>query len=495
MEERAPGASDTRAPAQEAGRSRLAGIASPLLWVGAIAALLWLIFPFGEPNYDTLYALVWGDELANGVGPDYGTQPPTPHPVADAWGALVSPLGAARAVDATAVIAYLSLGAIAYLVYRLGSSWFDRPIGAVAALLVITRVPYLSNGLRAFVDLPFVALALGALLIETKRPRAGWPVLALLALAGLLRPEAWLFSVVYLAYLLLERDCTAERVRLRLRAAADRRQQAIWIAIAAAGPVVWALFDLVTTGNPVYSFTSTRDTVELLERHTGPLELITYGPHELAQAMSVPGLIAGAAGIVLAIAFLRRRARLPLAAAILAGISFGLLGIAGLAIISRYMLLGAALLCVFGAVALLGWRLLPGTDPWRRRWQAIAAVVLLALIVGAPTQVDDVSQAADVLSEQQAIGDDLQSLADSGAFEDGCRPILVPGVQAVPRLSLWLDLPPSAVRIATPEAPAVGYALVPATDDVAFHYGAARPPPGFRLAARNDSWALFRRCR
>ena len=90
---------------------------------------------------------------------------------------------------------------IGYLVYRLGSLWFDRPVGAVAALIVLTRAPFLSNGLRAYVDLPYIALCLAALLIETRRRRAGWPVLALLALAGLLRPEAWLFSFAYLAWL------------------------------------------------------------------------------------------------------------------------------------------------------------------------------------------------------------------------------------------------------------------------------------------------------
>jgi len=37
-------------------------------------------------------------------------------------------------------------------------------------------------------------LVLAALAIETRRRRAGWPVIALLDLAGLLRPEAWLFA-------------------------------------------------------------------------------------------------------------------------------------------------------------------------------------------------------------------------------------------------------------------------------------------------------------
>ena len=137
------------------------------------------------------------------MGPDYGAAlPPTPHPLADLLGLVTTPLGDG-AIGVTMVIAYLTLGLTGYLVYRLGERWFDRPIGAVAALIVLTRAPYLSNGLRAYVDLPYIALCLAALAIESRRPRAGWPVLALLIPAGLLRPEAWLFSVAYLAYLVL----------------------------------------------------------------------------------------------------------------------------------------------------------------------------------------------------------------------------------------------------------------------------------------------------
>ncbi|MGC1851631.1 MAG: hypothetical protein WA687_04240, partial [Solirubrobacterales bacterium] len=176
---------------------------TPAAWIAAVAALLLLLFPLGFPNYDTIYSLLWGRELADGLSPDRGAAlPPTPHPLAELFGLVTAPLDSG-AVDLTMVVAYVSLGLVGYLVYRLGSLWFDRPIGAVAALIILTRAPFLSNGLRAYVDLPYIALVLAALVIETKRPRAGWPVLALLALAGLLRPEAWLFSFAYLSYLVL----------------------------------------------------------------------------------------------------------------------------------------------------------------------------------------------------------------------------------------------------------------------------------------------------
>jgi len=174
---------------------------TPAAWVAAVAALLLLLFPLGFPNYDTIYSLLWGRELSEGASPDRAAAlPPTPHPLSELFGLVASPLGDG-AVDLTMVVAYVALGLIGYLVYRLGSLWFDRPVGAVAAAIVLTRAPFLSNGLRAYVDLPYIALCLGALLLESKRRRVGWPVLALLALAGLLRPEAWLFSLAYLAYL------------------------------------------------------------------------------------------------------------------------------------------------------------------------------------------------------------------------------------------------------------------------------------------------------
>ena len=144
---------------------------TPAAWVAGTAAVLLLLFPVGFPNYDTIYALVWGREMAHGVSPDLGAPlAPTPHPLAELFGLLTTPLGDS-AVDLTMVVAYLSLGLIGYLVYRLGSLWFDRPIGAVAALIVLTRAPFLSNGLRAYVDLPYIALCLGALVLETRRPR------------------------------------------------------------------------------------------------------------------------------------------------------------------------------------------------------------------------------------------------------------------------------------------------------------------------------------
>jgi hypothetical protein len=439
------------------------------------------------------------------MSPDYGAAlPPTPHPLADLLGLVTTPLGEG-AIGVTMVIAYLSLGLIGYLVYRLGSLWFDRPIGAIAALIVLTRAPYLSNGLRAYVDLPYIALVLAALLIETKRPRAGWPVLALLTLAGLLRPEAWLFSLAYLSYLLL--DLGQSRKDRRGEAGvplASPLPLAILVALALAAPVLWALFDWVTAGSPTYSFTGTRETVDTLARHTGPIDLVPYGPRALGEVLQWPGMVGALGGIVLGLAFLRRRSALGVAATALALGAFAVLACVGLAIIPRYTMLAAAVLAVFAALGLLGWRLLDRDHPWRRPWQGFALVVALMFAVWGPNQYDLLDRVDTDLTNQARIEDDLDDLAHSGAFEPDCGPISVPNHRAVPRLAFDLDIRPSHVVSSSEQRqPRSGYFLDPASPFVVHNFildpnDPARletpVPPGFHRVARNDSWVLYRRC-
>jgi hypothetical protein len=522
--------------------SRARNWLTPAAWVAAVAALLLLIFPLGFPNYDTIYALVWGRELAHGMSPDYGAAlPPTPHPLADLLGLVTTPLGDG-AIDVTMAIAYLSLGLVGYLIYRLGSLWFDRPIGAVAALIVLTRAPYLSNGLRAYVDLPYIALVLGALLIETRRPRAGWPVLALLALAGLLRPEAWLFSLAYLAYLLLgpseasgapdggadsagpsrlegvegETRVPLERADTQIagliRPAIVRARGTLvsphgiaLAALALGAPLAWALFDWITTGSPTYSFTGTRETVDTLARHTGPVDLVLYGPRALGEVLQWPGMVGAAGGVALGFAFLRHRSALGLVAAALALGAFALLGGAGLAIIARYTMLAAAVLAIFAALALLGWRLLEPAHPWRRRWQLFAGVVLLMFALWLPNQWDLDSTVHRDLSNQGAIERDLTGLVDAGAFEPLCGQVVVPNHRAIPRLAFGLEVEPTRIVSATEQRaiPNRGYFLKPANSFVIHNFildpndptrFSLSVPPGFRRVAGNRSWVLYRHC-
>jgi hypothetical protein len=480
----------------------------PLARVATIAVALWLAVRHGFANYDTFYALVWGDEIAHGQSPDLDVLlPPTPHPLATVGGIVLSPLGDG-AEDAVVAIAFLSLGAIGYLTYRLGSEWFNRPVGLLAAAIVLTRVPMLDFGVRAYVDIPYIALVLAALLVETKHgglpppsapppaaPPPGFPrayaVLALLAVAGLLRPEAWLFSLAYLAYLWWP-------IRLR------ERPPLGLVALAGSAPVLWALSDLAFAGDALYSFTGTQDTVDTLGRETGLSGLVLEGPQRLGEAVREPVLVGAAVGIVLAFALLRRRASLALASGALAVGAFSALALGGLAVITRYLLLVGVIVSVFCAVAVFGWLLLDRANPWRARWMVAAGAVGVLLLAFVPAQANRLDDLQASIADQDRIQSDLRELTDSGAFGTDCGTISAPNTRPVPMLALWLDLRPSRIEPGIDEhRPPVGYFVEPATEEVDsdFRLDPNDPglrkggvPPGLDEVERNRSWELYSRC-
>jgi len=504
---------------------------TPAAWVAAVTAVLLIVFPVGFPNYDTIYALVWGRELAHGMSPDYGAAlPPTPHPLTDLIGLVTSPFGEAP-ITVIMILAYASLGLIAYFVYRLGTVWFDKWVGVLAAVIVLTRAPFLSNGLRAYVDLPYIAICLGALYIEARKPRAGWPVLALLVPAGLLRPEAWGFAIAYWLWLAfsVERADEANGRRPVTPEVAGWRSPAIfgwraawrgersttelaWLGLLALGGLIlWVLFDAVTTGNPLYSLTGTQETVESLKRQTGPVDLVLYGPRRLGEVMQWPGMIGGFGGLVLGICLLRRRSALGFVAVILALLAFAFLAAAGLAIIARYTMLAGAILSIFFALALLGWRFIDRGNPWRRRWQVFAGIVLLMVLVWLPNQWNLDKQVHTDLTNQGQIENDLSALVDEGAFSPECGPIAVPNHRAVPRLAFGLDVRPTDIVSASEAVSGeekekleeVGYWVQPASEFVIHNYILdpndttnfhIQPPPDFHQVAGNESWLIYSKC-
>ncbi len=499
---------------------RLRTWGEPLAFIAGITAILLLIFPRGFPNYDTIYYLLWGREIFEGMSPDYGAPlAPTPHPLYDLLGAVFAPLGDGS-ITVSILIAYLSLGLLAWLVYKLGSAWFDRAIGGVAAFLVMTSAPVLSNGLRAYIDLPYMALCLAALLIETRKPKAGWPVLLLLALAGLLRPEAWLFAGFYFLYLALDLTPPAEGKRLpgvKLREGGIDRNLILMACLTASGPVIWLLFDLITTGSALYSFTGTRETVDTLERDTGPLDVIIYGPRRLGEVLQWPGMVGAFVGVVLCLVTMPRRATLGVISAVLALVAFAIMGASGLAIIPRYTMLAASILAIFAATSVLGWRLLPDDSRWRRPWQVIAVLVVLLYLVWLPNQYDLLSKVDRDLTDQSLVERDLEALVDGDAFNtpsdlipggtsvEDCLPISVPNHRAVPRLAFWLDIRPSDVVsvAAADEQPESGFFLAPARQFTVENFildpgepgrAATKPPPGFYPVAENRSWKLYTSC-
>jgi hypothetical protein len=168
-------------------------------------------------------------------------------------------------------------------------------------------------------------------------------------------------------------------------------------------------------------------------------------------------------------------------------------------------MLAAAILAIFIALALLGWRLLEPDHPWRRRWQLFAGLVALMFVAWLPNQWDLDSTVHSDLADQGKIERDLSDLANSGAFaEPLCGKVAVPNHRAIPRLAFSLDVKPTQIVSASEEqVPGRGYFLEPASSFVIHNFILdPNDPTRFRLSvprafhrvARNDSWILYRHC-
>jgi len=486
---------------------RLPARLGALLAIAAGAVLLRVLSGVGFANYDTLYALAWGAQLYRGEGPAYGVPiAPTPHPLVEVLGAVLSPLGPRAAENLTVALGFLALSGCAWVLYRLGAEWFGRAAGALAALIFLTRVPILSYGVRAYVDLPYLLLVLSALLVESRHRRAGVPVLVLLALAGLLRPEAWVFSGLYWLYMMHWTPFPARaRERTRARAPDEAPPRApVWVLtlLALAAPAVWMLGDLAVTGDALWSLTNTRHTARTLERITGIGNVPEYIPRRIGEILRPPVLAGAALGGVLSLLWLRRRALPGAAAGLLAVAVFAMFATAGLPINTRYAFLAAAILCVFCGAGAFGWTRLDRADPHRRWWMAGGALVLLALVAYAPAQYRSAHRELEKLAHQQGIQDDLLALVDDRSITLRCGPVGVPNHAPIPLLALYLKTSPRRVLNAQVGRISSGEYVDPASKDVEESYVldphdprvAVSVPPGFTEVRANRSWLIFRRC-
>jgi len=474
--------------------------------LGAIVAgavLLRVVYGVAFANYDTLYALAWGGQLAQGETPDYRVPiAPTPHPLLELLGVILRPLSPHLEIEVVVALGFLALACCGWLIYELGRRWFGLAAGIVAALVFLTRVPVISYGVRAYVDVPYLAFVLGALLVAVRRPRAAAPVLALLALAGLLRPEAWVFSGLYWLYVVGVLPARVRRLLPPVEPVRERRALIGMTLLAAAGPIVWLGSDLLVTGNPLWSLTNTRHTASTLERKTGVRNVPLYVPKRIGEVLQAAALAGAAVGGALSLRWLRSRALPAAAAGVLAVVIFAAFGAVGLPIDTRYAFGAAAILCLFCGAGVFGWMELARGDRRRTAWAAAGALVVVALLATAPGQYRTAEKELGKLANQERIEGDLEALAVRGAVNLRCGPIGVPNHAPIPLLALYLRASPA--RIVSPEAGHIdrGLYLDPANAWVEKEYildehdphEAVSIPPGFTAAGGDRSWLVFRRC-
>lgn len=388
-----------RAPSVEA-------VAFALLCAGALAGFL--LYPTW-PNYDSAYSLLWGRELLDGRLPGFDAyRAPTQHPLAVAVGTLLAPLGEGLAPRAFVLLGVGGFCALVAGIYRLGQESFSTAVGAVAALLVLTRLDYAFLAARGYVDIPYLALVVWAGVLEAHRPRASAAPWVLLTLAGLLRPEGW----VLLGFYGLWRAWPGRRV--------------VALLPAAIAPALWVLTDLVVTGDPLFSFHYTSDLAAELNRTRTASEAPELFVRYLEKLVKWPVLAAAVLGAALAARYAPRRAATAAALTAAGALTFGAIAVGGLSVIDRYLAVTALGLLVFAAVAIAGFTLVePG--PARRVWTVLAAVAALGGAGFTATHLSfaSIDHRLTDRSEQRA---DLEALLGLPAVQAarGCGVLTVP---------------------------------------------------------------------
>ena len=334
---------------------------SALALLALIAVAGWALVPT-YPDYDAYHHLVWGRDLLDGVRPGFeGFAAPTQHPLYLALAALLS-LAGPHADRLLVLVTVLSLVALTAGTYALGRALFGRSPAAAAALFVGSSFAFLLYAVRAFVDVPFLALVVWAAALEAARPRETAPM-ALLAIGGLLRPEAWVLAGLYWLWCLPGRPL---------------RSRAVLGVLVLAAPVGWALVDLAVTGDPLFSLHSTSELSEALGRERGIENVPSAFVRFLADVARPPVALAGVIGVVLAVRRYGARGMVvPLALLGAGALTFVGTGVAGLSILPRYLTLPAVALCLMAGYTVMGFATLePGRARDRWRLAAVGALVV-----------------------------------------------------------------------------------------------------------------------
>jgi len=476
-------------PAAAPSASARAPLAQRLLPAAAtvvgVAVLLKLVYGPWYLNYDARYALLWARDLVRGVTPEYTADfAPTPHPLETAVSILATPFGDGG--DGLMLwLILLAFGLLTWLTYRLGAELFNPWVGIVAALVVVSRPALERDALLGYQDTAFAVLIVLAVLLEARRRRRGEAVLGLLAVAGLMRPEAWVLGGLYFLW---------------MWPAADTRRRIGLAALTALAPVVWAASDWAVTGDPLHSLHGTADLAEAVDRRRDVVDAPYWALQYYGYALREPVVIGLPIGLFFAWRFRRREALLPLAVVVAMTLVFMIGPIFGLPLIGRYVRTSSVLLTLFYGLAVAGWLLLH--DPReRRRWKWIgigAAALSLAFLPWHVGMLGDIERRIDrdgemytALRETARAPEVRRAVAECGGA------ISAADHRPLPHLRYWLGTDPGTVgTVANRASPLRDVLLLPRRVPLMRrfyqeNFPRLEPPPGYEEIYRNAAWRVL----
>jgi hypothetical protein len=214
---------------------------------------------------------------------------------------------------------------------------------------------------------------------------------------------------------------------------ADWPTRVRYAALTAAGPVTWVVVDWLVTGRPLFSLQHTSGLAEELGRTKTLSDVPAATWSFLVSLDKLPVLAAGILGVGLAAWLTPRRIGMPAALLVIGLGTFGLVGLAGLSVIERYLLVPSLMVMVFAAVTLGGWTMLQEGTRLRRAW-ALGAVALVAYgVVFTATRVH-LSTFVNELKFRGHTHQSLQRMLANPRLQAGrrCGPLSVPNHKLIP---------------------------------------------------------------
>ena len=451
--------------------------------VVAFAAVMYAVYDPWYLNYDARYALVWADDLISGHAPEYDADfAPTPRPFQTTVAAALLVLGDSADIGMSWFI-LLSYGALGLMAYLVGARLFGPWVGVVVAAVVLTRPAIHRDAVLAYQDLPFALLVFWAVYLEAARARRGAPVLAVLAVAGLIRPEAWVLGGLYWLYL------SRERPRWALAG------------LVVAAPLIWSLSDLAITGDALHSLHGTSELAEDNDRRRFVHQVPYWTAQYFGFVLREPLVVGVPIGLYFAWRHARdRRSLLPLAVAAAMVAVFAVGPVFGLPLIGRYIRTPAMLLAIFYGLAVAGFTLLRGAD--RERWRRVGVVAALLSVLYLPWHVGMLANHEERFDRDGLLYGDLRDAARDGeviAAFDRCGSLSAADHRPIPYVRDWLDGAPGTV--VTTEAgisPLARIHLVPRDAPLPrrfyrkeFPRATAAQPPGYDEIYANRSWRVY----
>jgi len=463
---------------------RVPGALPAVLTVVGVAVALRLIYHPWYINHDARYALLWARDLTRGLKPDYEAGfAPTPHPLETAVSILATPFGDGGDQLMLWLI-LLSFGLLVWLTYRLGAELFAPWVGVVAALAVLTRPALERDALVGYQDTAFAALIVAAVLLDARRPRRGEAVLVLLALAGLMRPEAWVLGGLYVLW---------------MWPAAEPRRRLVLAGLALVAPLLWAASDFFVTGDPLHSLHGTAELAEAVDRRRDLSDAPYWTAQYYGYTLREPLVIALPVGLFFAWRHRRREALLPLAVVVAMTLVFMAGPILGLPLIGRYVRTPSVLLALFYGLAVCGWVLL--SDPTaRRRWGLIGGLCAALSIAFLPWHAGQLADLDRRVERDRVLHTELRATARAPAVRAALAAcgglISTADHRPIPHLRYWLGSPPGSVgTVAAGTSPLRDVLLLPRRVPLTRrYYGENFPrvtvPAGYREIYRNASWRV-----